>query len=220
MKFVKGWKGSAATSAFRPAEPRRTPERQHVTFEGPHLDAAASMTVGELATEIQELEKKRAELKNVNAALAAANGRRINIQGEREQFDEANVQIILHLTLKEEDLVRSVAARKTEASVVNAWTNFLEDTWKLQLSQIKQSEHAVEDALEEVNRQFLQFFILNLSTYKKDLDHFLEQIKSCIKAINDLSSKRSQVDESNHSNVFGRSQLAVSIVCHFKLVHI
>lgn len=41
-----GWKGSAATSAFRPAEPRRTPERQHVTSEGPHLDATTSVTAG------------------------------------------------------------------------------------------------------------------------------------------------------------------------------
>lgn len=159
----------------------------------------------ELATEIQELEKKRAELeaelKNVNAALAAANGRRINIQEEREQFDEANVQIISHLKLKEEELVRSVTARKTEASIVNAWTNFLEDTWRLQLSQIKQSEHAIEDALEEVNRQFLQFVISNMSIYKKDLHHLLEQIKASIKAINDLSNKRSQVDESNVAEV-------------------
>lgn len=155
----------------------------------------------ELATEIQGLEKKRAELeaelKSVNAALVAANGRRINIQEEREQFDEANVQIISHLKLKEEELVRSVAARKTEASVVNSWTNFLEDTWRLQSTQIKQSEHAVEDALEEVNQQFLQFVISNLSTYKKDLHLLLEQIKACIKSINDLSNKRSQVDESN-----------------------
>jgi hypothetical protein len=58
----------------------------------------------ELATEIQGLEKKRAELeaelKSVNVALVAANGCRINIQEEREQFDEANVQIISHLKLK------------------------------------------------------------------------------------------------------------------------
>lgn len=157
----------------------------------------------ELATEIQGLEKKRAELeaelKNVNAALAAAKGRRINIQEEREQFDEANVQIISHLKLKEDELVRSVAALKTEGSVVNAWTNFLEDAWRLQSSQIEQSEHAVEDALEEVNRQFLQFVISNLSIYKKDLQLLLEEIKGCIKALNDLSNKRSQVDDSNDS---------------------
>eukprot|EP01018_Ginkgo_biloba_P007128 Gb_05690 [translate_table: standard] len=41
-----GWKGSAATSAFRPAEPRRTPERQHITFEGLSLDAATGLTGG------------------------------------------------------------------------------------------------------------------------------------------------------------------------------
>jgi hypothetical protein len=56
------------------------------------------------------------------------------------------------LKLKEEELVRSVAARKTEASIVNSWTKFLEDTWRLQSTQIKQSEHAVEDALEEFNQ--------------------------------------------------------------------
>jgi hypothetical protein len=36
-----------------------------------------------------------------------------------------------------------------------------------------------------------------LSTYKKDLHLLLEQIKACIKSINDLSNKKSQVDESN-----------------------
>lgn len=180
-------------------------ENRHQKEEALNYRVAKSHEVEQiekdLATEIQGLEKKQAdleaELKNVNAALATANRRRINIQEEREQFDEANVQIISHLKLKEDELVRSVAAHKTEASVVNAWTNFLEDTWRLQSSQIKRSEHAVEDALEEVSRQFLQFVISNLSTYKKDLRLLLEQIKACIKSVNDLSNKRSQVDESN-----------------------
>ena len=41
-----GWRGSIATSAFRPAEPRRTPERQHVTSEGLPLDFAISAIAG------------------------------------------------------------------------------------------------------------------------------------------------------------------------------
>ncbi|KAJ7531482.1 hypothetical protein O6H91_14G045400 [Diphasiastrum complanatum] len=39
-----GWKGSAATSAFRPAEPRRTPERQQTLLESPAADPHCGST--------------------------------------------------------------------------------------------------------------------------------------------------------------------------------
>eukprot|EP01018_Ginkgo_biloba_P007007 Gb_02775 [translate_table: standard] len=38
-KEEQGWKGSAATSAFRPAEPQRTTERPHLSSEGASFDA-------------------------------------------------------------------------------------------------------------------------------------------------------------------------------------
>ncbi|CAK9258259.1 unnamed protein product [Sphagnum jensenii] len=43
IKGELGWKGSAATSAFRPAEPRRTPDRQHSGAESLASDANLSL---------------------------------------------------------------------------------------------------------------------------------------------------------------------------------
>ncbi len=43
IKGDLGWKGSAATSAFRPAEPRRTPDRQHSNAESLASDANLSL---------------------------------------------------------------------------------------------------------------------------------------------------------------------------------
>ncbi|CAM6023457.1 unnamed protein product, partial [Sphagnum balticum] len=43
IKGELGWKGSAATSAFRPAEPRRTPDRQHSNAESLASDANLSL---------------------------------------------------------------------------------------------------------------------------------------------------------------------------------
>ncbi|CAK9223495.1 unnamed protein product [Sphagnum troendelagicum] len=43
IKGELGWKGSAATSAFRPAEPRQTPDRQHSNAESLASDANLSL---------------------------------------------------------------------------------------------------------------------------------------------------------------------------------
>ncbi|OMP12743.1 hypothetical protein COLO4_02810 [Corchorus olitorius] len=58
----------------------------------------------EIVAEISELEQERdkleAELKKVNISLAAANARLRNVREERDQFDEANNQILAHLKSK------------------------------------------------------------------------------------------------------------------------
>ncbi|GLJ05915.1 hypothetical protein SUGI_0028140 [Cryptomeria japonica] len=165
----------------------------------------------ELSAEIETLDKRRVELeeelKKVNVAIAAVNKRRINAQEEKEQFFEASTQIVSHLKMKEDELTRSVAQRKTESVVVNTWTNFLEDTWILQSSQSQQKEQAVKDALEEANRQFLQFVISKLPAYKEDLDVLLDELKAFSKAINDMSNKRSQFDQANESEVSERRKV-------------
>ncbi|CAA7031519.1 unnamed protein product [Microthlaspi erraticum] len=92
----------------------------------------------ELGAEIAQLEKQRdeleAELKKVNISLAAAQARFRNATEERDQFGEANNQIIAHLKTKEDDLSKSVVACKKEAEVIKTWINFLEDTWLLRCS--------------------------------------------------------------------------------------
>ena len=102
----------------------------------------------------------------VNTKLKAATVKLKKTREERDQFDEASNQIVLHLKTKvnfllvsslyelkthygstvftslflfsgislpqEDELSRSLASCKVEASTVSAWISFLEDTWKLQ----------------------------------------------------------------------------------------
>ena len=101
----------------------------------------------------------------VNTKLNATIVKLKKTREEKDQFDEASNQIVLHLKakvwqlflcefldqkmlqgskafhllsvsairlLQEDELSRSVASSKVEASTVRAWINFLEDTWKLQ----------------------------------------------------------------------------------------
>ncbi|CAK9261996.1 unnamed protein product [Sphagnum jensenii] len=89
-----------------------------------------------LATDIRDLTKRRdeleAELNEVKGSLAAATSRHINIQEEKEQFDEASGHIVAQLSIREDELTHSIAARKVEANTVDTWLSFLEDTWLLQ----------------------------------------------------------------------------------------
>ncbi|OAE32158.1 hypothetical protein AXG93_2912s1480 [Marchantia polymorpha subsp. ruderalis] len=79
-KSELGWKGSAATSAFRPAEPRRTPERQ---AESVHPDPVQSMEVVKTA---QEVRKVRHPL-NID----------LNVADDRD-FDEAGMSTVATTT--------------------------------------------------------------------------------------------------------------------------
>uniref|UniRef100_A0A0E0KYU4 Uncharacterized protein n=1 Tax=Oryza punctata TaxID=4537 RepID=A0A0E0KYU4_ORYPU len=98
----------------------------------------------EVLDEIAELEKQRdeleAQLKKVNVSLNAAAGRLKKTREERDQFDEANNQIIFKLKTKEDDLTKSIVSCNVEANVVKTWINFLEDTWQLQSTYNEQKE--------------------------------------------------------------------------------
>ncbi|KAJ6727132.1 MYOSIN-11, partial [Salix purpurea] len=101
----------------------------------------------EIVAEISVLEKQRdeleAELKRVNISLAAVNARLRNAREERDQFDEANSQIVEHLKTKEDEVSKSIAACKVEADILTTWLNFLEDTWVLQRSYSEAKEKQV-----------------------------------------------------------------------------
>ncbi|XP_044491849.1 rootletin-like isoform X2 [Mangifera indica] len=105
----------------------------------------------ELAVEIQEFEKKKdeleSELKKVCTSLAVSRARLRNAREEREQFDNASNEILMHLKSKEDELSRSSSSCKKEANVVDTWINFLEDTWNLQTAQNDMKEKQVKSEI-------------------------------------------------------------------------
>ncbi|KAJ6303791.1 hypothetical protein OIU77_017631 [Salix suchowensis] len=102
----------------------------------------------ELSVEIREMEKQKdeleAELKKVNNSLNLARARIHNAREERENFDEASNQILIHLKAKEEELAKSITSCQAEADVVNSWINFLDATWVLQTTDTEQKENQVK----------------------------------------------------------------------------
>ncbi|XP_044491840.1 polyamine-modulated factor 1-binding protein 1-like isoform X1 [Mangifera indica] len=127
----------------------------------------------ELAVEIQEFEKKKdeleSELKKVCTSLAVSRARLRNAREEREQFDNASNEILMHLKSKEDELSRSSSSCKKEANVVDTWINFLEDTWNLQTAQNDMKEKQVNDDLVKCGDRFVSLVIRLLSAYKEQL---------------------------------------------------
>ncbi|KAM6582604.1 hypothetical protein CsatB_009606 [Cannabis sativa] len=151
----------------------------------------ASEREKELASEISELERQRddleAQLKKVNISLAAANARLRNAREERDQFEEANDQIVAHLKTKEDELSKSVASCRIEADVLSTWLNFLEDTWVLQRSYAEMKEKEVNDELEKHEDYFVNLVIHLLSAYKKELEPSISRISKFVENLNKLS---------------------------------
>ncbi|CAL9230164.1 unnamed protein product [Arabidopsis halleri] len=144
----------------------------------------------ELGAEIAQLEKQReeleAELKRVNISLAAAQARFRNATEERDQFGEANNQIIAHLKTKEDDLSKSVVACKKEAEVIKTWINFLEDTWLLQCSYIETKDKQTLDELEKHEDYFSDVAFNILSVYKKEVAPLISRIENYVENLKNL----------------------------------
>ncbi|KAJ7977055.1 coiled-coil domain-containing protein 18-like isoform X2 [Quillaja saponaria] len=149
----------------------------------------------ELAVEIGELEKQRDELesklKKVNTSLTSARARLHNAREERQQFDEASNQILVHLKEKENELVRSISSCQTEASVVDTWINFLESTWVLQSSYTKQKEEQVNGELEKYGDYFVNLIVDLLSSYKENLGSSIPRIRNFVENLG--SSQGSEI---------------------------
>lgn len=147
----------------------------------------------ELLDEITELEKQRdeleAQLKKVNISLNAAAGRLKQTREERDQFDEANNQIIFSLKKKEDDLSKSIALCNVESNVVKIWISFLEDSWKLQSSYNTQKEKRTCDELEKCASDFLRLTKHHLSTFKEVLSPLMESIKTYVDNLSVLNSR-------------------------------
>ncbi|KAM3309007.1 coiled-coil domain-containing protein 18 isoform X1 [Capsicum chacoense] len=129
--------------------------------------------VEELAAEISTLEKQRdeieAQLKQVNISLAATNARLQNVQEERDQFYEANDQIVAHLKTREDELTKSIGSCKVEENILSTWINFLEDTWTLQCSFTESKDKEVSIELEKHEVYFGNLVLQLLSFYEKEL---------------------------------------------------
>jgi hypothetical protein len=126
-------------------------------------------------------------LKKVNISLAAVHARLHNAREERDQFEEANNQIVGHLKTKEDELSKSIASCKAEADVLTTWTNFLEDTWVLQCSYVEIKEKQVNDELERHEDYFVNMAIRLLSNYKRELGPSISCIRKFVENLKNLS---------------------------------
>ncbi|XP_028801490.1 spindle pole body component 110 [Neltuma alba] len=151
----------------------------------------ASEKEKELTAEISELQRKKddllAELNKVNTSMAAAQGRLRIAKEERDQFEEANNQMIEHLKTKEEELSNSIASCKKEADVIKTWINFLEDTWVLQRSNAEINEKQVNDELEKHEEYFVNLAIQLLASYKNELEPSINHIGTFVENLKNLS---------------------------------
>ncbi|KAM0875572.1 hypothetical protein ACQ4PT_036691 [Festuca glaucescens] len=138
----------------------------------------------ELETEISGLQKEKdqleAELNKVNTKLNATALKLKKTREEREQFDEASNQIVLHLKAKEDELSRSVASSKVEASTVRAWINFLEDTWKLQSLYEEIKEKQANDELDRCGVCFVNSIKHHVSACVEELSTSIDRIKTFV----------------------------------------
>ncbi|CAM0957601.1 unnamed protein product [Alopecurus aequalis] len=149
-----------------------------------------------LLSEITELEKQRDELE---AQLKkAASVRLKTTREEREQFDEANSQIIFSLKTKEDDLSKSIALCNVEANVVKTWIDFLENTWQFQSSYNEQKEKKTSDELERCVNDFLKLTKHHLSAFKEVLSPSIESIQTYVDnlaVLNSREEKREHEDD-------------------------
>ncbi|KAE9589268.1 hypothetical protein Lal_00000466 [Lupinus albus] len=156
-------------------------------------DEEASEKEKELASEISELQRKKddleAELKKVNTSLAAAQARLWNVSEERDQFEEANNQIVEHLKIKEDELSKSISSCRVEANVIKTWINFLEDTWVLQRSSAEINEKQVNDELEKHEDYFVNLTIQLLAAYQKELEPCISHIETFVVNLKNLSKR-------------------------------
>ncbi|CAI8601574.1 unnamed protein product [Vicia faba] len=147
----------------------------------------------ELTAEISELQQKKedleAELKKVNTSLAAAQARLWNAREERDQFEEANNQIVEHLKIKEDELSKSISSCRVESDVIKTWINFLEDTWVLQQSNIEIHEKQVNDELDKHEDYFVNLVIQLLTTYQKELEPCINHIQTFVVNLKNLSQR-------------------------------
>ncbi|CAI9091527.1 OLC1v1026583C2 [Oldenlandia corymbosa var. corymbosa] len=167
----------------------------------------------EIAAEVSELEKQRndleAQLKKVNISLAAAQARLRNAREERDQFFEANDQIVAHLKSKDDELSKSIGSCRVEGDVLGTWINFLEDTWVLQHAYAETKSKEINDELERHEGYFVNLVIQLLTAYEKELKPSIDRIGKYVENLKSLSegSKVASPDKDNSSILNPRKSL-------------
>ncbi|VYS54740.1 unnamed protein product [Arabidopsis thaliana] len=141
----------------------------------------------DVAAELKKLEILKedleAELKRVNTSITSARARLRNAQEEREQFDNASNEILMHLKSKEEELTRSITSCRVEADVVNKWIKFLEDTWILQSKFSQQKDNQVSGEMERYSDHFIDLIVQLLTFYKEQLDPYIPKIRGVVASL-------------------------------------
>lgn len=108
---------------------------------------------------------------------------------ERDQFDEASNQIVVHLKTKEEELSRSVASCKVESNIVHTWINFLEDTWVLQSKYTELKEQQTKDELENCGICFVKLTKYHLSAFREELGPSISRIRTFVENLKTFSGR-------------------------------
>ncbi|KAL0915041.1 hypothetical protein M5K25_015438 [Dendrobium thyrsiflorum] len=174
-----------------------------------------------LMAEISGLEKQKdeleAQLNKVTISLKAALLRLHKHREERNYFDEANSQIILHLKAKEDELSRSVASYKLEAHIVRAWIDFLEDTWHLQSSYSGQKEKQTNHELEKYGTFLVKLIKHHLLACKNELGVSVNLMKALVDNLKNFNEREDEASsaftkvllESNSRKVLEQEYLHV-----------
>lgn len=190
LKVLSESLANSSAKAEKRISDTRSQREEALKFRG-SKESEVSEIEKEIGAEIAGLEKQRDELeaalKKVNISLAAACKRLQIAKEEKDQFDEANNQILEHLKTKEEELSRSIGCCKAEADVIRTWINFLEDTWALQCTYTEAKEKHMKDELEKHEDFFVNFAIKLLSGYKKELEPSIGRISKYVENLKALS---------------------------------
>ncbi|KAF2568933.1 hypothetical protein F2Q68_00024264 [Brassica cretica] len=149
------------------------------------------------------------ELQRVNTSITSVRARLRNAREEREQFDNASNEILLHLKSKEDELTRSICSCRVEADVVNKWIKFLEDTWIIQSKFDQQKEMQVSGEMERYGDHFIDLIVQLLSFYKEQLDPSIPKIRSVIENLepNKGLDAEKKIDDKDAKPIDSRKQL-------------
>ncbi|TQD88743.1 hypothetical protein C1H46_025703 [Malus baccata] len=201
LKILSESLANSTSQAEKRISDHRFQEEEALSFRVAKANEV-SQVEKELVAEIGKLERQREELQNelkkVIIALKAVRARLHNAREEREQFDEASNQILVHIKAKEDELSKSIDSCKAEVDVVNTWVSFLEETWVLQSSYTEQKEKQWRTG--EIWRLFCEFgnptslYLqgkLGIVNHSHQDSRGVLELKANIPGIDDGSSKES-----------------------------
>ncbi|RLN17234.1 GRIP and coiled-coil domain-containing protein C27D7.02c-like [Panicum miliaceum] len=97
------------------------------------------------------------------------------ISGLEEQRDKLEAEL-----KKEDELARSLASCKVEASTVSAWISFLEDTWKLQSLFEDLKEKQANEELDRCGVCFAKLIKHHVSACLEELSTSIDRIKTFV----------------------------------------